>query len=76
MRIAPVLERVENLMVQVVECENLLFGDVVTVSGLLNFKSLKGALARVPVPFDTWPKPDLESIMDRTRGWRTAVNSE
>lgn len=44
-RVAPALERVHNLTVQVVECENLLFGDVVTVSGLLNFKSLKGALA-------------------------------
>ncbi|MEM1057505.1 MAG: DUF512 domain-containing protein [Bacteroidota bacterium] len=44
-RVAPILERTENLTVQVVECENLLFGDVVTVSGLLNFRSLRVGLA-------------------------------
>ena len=44
-RVAPLLERVENLTVRVVECENTLFGDVVTVSGLLNFKSLEAAMA-------------------------------
>ncbi|OZC03286.1 DUF512 domain-containing protein [Rubricoccus marinus] len=43
-RVAPVLERVENLTVNVVGCENTLFGSVVTVSGLLNFKSLKAGL--------------------------------
>ncbi len=43
-RIAPVLREVRNLDVQVVEAENLLFGDSVTVSGLLNFKSFYAAL--------------------------------
>ncbi|MEO0560034.1 MAG: DUF512 domain-containing protein, partial [Bacteroidota bacterium] len=44
-RVAPVLNAVENLDVAIVPCENLLFGDVVTVSGLLNFKSFRAALA-------------------------------
>ena len=44
-RVAPVLERVEGLTVRVVECPNLLFGEVVTVSGLLNYKSLRAALS-------------------------------
>jgi NifB/MoaA-like Fe-S oxidoreductase len=43
-RVAPVLRSVENLEVEVVAAENLLFGDVVTVSGLLNFKSFYAAL--------------------------------
>ncbi len=43
-RVAPVLRQVENLEVQVVVAENLLFGDSVTVSGLLNFKSFETAL--------------------------------
>jgi putative radical SAM enzyme (TIGR03279 family) len=43
-RVAPVLRGVGNLEVEVVAAENLLFGDVVTVSGLLNFKSFYGAL--------------------------------
>lgn len=43
--VRPALERVEGLRVQVVSCENLLFGDSVTVSGLLNFKSFRAALA-------------------------------
>ena len=44
-RVAPVLNGVGNLDVNVVTCENRLFGDVVTVSGLLNFKSFRAALA-------------------------------
>jgi NifB/MoaA-like Fe-S oxidoreductase len=43
-RVAPVLRSVKNLEVEVVAAENLLFGDVVTVSGLLNFKSFYAAL--------------------------------
>ena len=43
-RVRPVLEGVEGLDVQVVACENTLFGDSVTVSGLLNMKSLRSAL--------------------------------
>ncbi|NNF56632.1 MAG: DUF512 domain-containing protein [Rhodothermaceae bacterium] len=43
-RVAPVLRQVERLDVQVVAAENKLFGDVVTVSGLLNFKSFVAAL--------------------------------
>jgi putative radical SAM enzyme (TIGR03279 family) len=43
-RVAPVLRTVGNLEVEVVAAENLLFGDVVTVSGLLNFKSFYAAL--------------------------------
>ena len=43
-RIAPMLRAVENLEVEVVTAENLLLGDVVTVSGLLNFKSFYAAL--------------------------------
>ena len=43
-RVRPVLETVGGLGVQVVPCENTLFGDSVTVSGLLNFKSLRAAL--------------------------------
>ena len=42
---APVLAGVEGLDANVVTCENLLFGDSVTVSGLLNFKSFRAALA-------------------------------
>jgi len=38
-RIAPVLRGIGNLDIDVVACENTLFGDSVTVSGLLNFKS-------------------------------------
>ena len=44
-RVRPVLEGVGGLEVQVVACENTLFGDSVTVSGLLNFKSLAAALS-------------------------------
>lgn len=44
-RVAPVLRGVDGLDVEVVPCENTLFGDSVTVSGLLNFKSLHAALA-------------------------------
>ena len=44
-RVAPVLAQVDGLDVQTVACENLLFGDSVTVSGLLNFKSFVAALA-------------------------------
>ena len=43
-RVAPALREVENLDVQVVTAENFLFGDVVTVSGLLNYKSFYAAL--------------------------------
>lgn len=43
-RIAPVLRQVGNLEVEVVTAENILFGDTVTVSGLLNFKSFYAAL--------------------------------
>ncbi len=43
-RVAPVLHGVEGLDVQVVPVENTLFGDVVTVSGLLNFQSFEAAL--------------------------------
>lgn len=43
-RVRPVLEGVGGLAVQVVPCENTLFGDSVTVSGLLNFRSLRDAL--------------------------------
>lgn len=43
-RVRPVLERIGGLSVQVVEAENLLFGDSVTVSGLLNFVSFHAAL--------------------------------
>ncbi|MEO1631384.1 MAG: DUF512 domain-containing protein, partial [Bacteroidota bacterium] len=43
-RIAPVLRQVDNLDVQVVECHNRLFGDSVTVSGLLNYKSFHKTL--------------------------------
>ena len=43
-RVAPVLRSVEHLDVQVVAAENLLFGDSVTVSGLLNYKSFYAAL--------------------------------
>ncbi|MDX1530529.1 MAG: DUF512 domain-containing protein [Rhodothermales bacterium] len=44
-RVAPVLEdAVDGLTVQVVACENRLFGDSVTVSGLLNFKSFAATL--------------------------------
>ncbi len=43
-RVAPVLEQVEGLDVQVVACPNTLFGEVVTVSGLLNYKSLVARL--------------------------------
>ncbi len=43
-RVAPVLAGVEGLDVRVVPVENTLFGSVVTVSGLLNVKSLRAAL--------------------------------
>lgn len=43
-RVRPLLERVEGLDVDVVTCRNRLFGDVVTVSGLLNFKSFLAEL--------------------------------
>ena len=43
-RVAPVLAQVDGLDVQVVAVENALFGSVVTVSGLLNFKSLSATL--------------------------------
>ena len=43
-RVRPVLERVGGLAVDVVACPNLLFGEVVTVSGLLNFKSFLARL--------------------------------
>src|SRR5690606_6254912 len=43
-RVAPVLRAVENLHVEVVACENRLFGAPVTVSGLLNFRSFHAAL--------------------------------
>ncbi len=43
-RVEPVLERVDGLDVEVVACENRLFGEVVTVSGLLNFKSFLAEL--------------------------------
>ena len=42
--VAPVLQRVEGLQADVVPCENTLFGDSVTVSGLLNYKSLAHTL--------------------------------
>jgi hypothetical protein len=44
-RVAPVLRGVEGVTVQVVQAPNRLFGDVVTVSGLLNFISFHAALA-------------------------------
>jgi putative radical SAM enzyme (TIGR03279 family) len=44
-RVAPVLERVAGMAVDVVPCENRLFGDSVTVSGLLNYRSFFQALA-------------------------------
>lgn len=44
-RVAPVLRAVENLDVRVVAAPNRLLGDVVTVSGLLNFVSFHAALA-------------------------------
>ena len=44
-RFAPRLRKVGNLDVSVVPCENTLFGDSVTVSGLLNFKSFKAGLS-------------------------------
>lgn len=43
-RIKPVLETTHGLDVQVVPCENKLFGEAVTVSGLLNFESFVAAL--------------------------------
>ena len=43
-RVRPVLEGVGGLSVDVVACENRLFGEVVTVSGLLNFKSFLAEL--------------------------------
>ncbi len=43
-RIAPILRSVGNLGVEVIACDNVLFGDSVTVSGLLNFKSFVHAL--------------------------------
>ena len=43
-RVVPILERVEGLTADVVSCRNLLFGEVVTVSGLLNFKSFVAEL--------------------------------
>lgn len=44
-RVVPVLAAVDGLDVQTVVCENLLFGDSVTVSGLLNYRSFHAALA-------------------------------
>ena len=44
-RIAPMLRAIEGLDVQVIAARNRLFGDVVTVSGLLNFISFHAALA-------------------------------
>jgi putative radical SAM enzyme (TIGR03279 family) len=44
-RVAPVLRRVGGLDVHVVRAENRLFGDSVTVSGLLNYVSFHSALA-------------------------------
>lgn len=43
-RVAPLLARVANLEVDLVTCSNLLFGEAVTVSGLLNYRSLDAAL--------------------------------
>ena len=43
-RVVPVLESVEGLEVEVATCANLLFGEVVTVSGLLNYKSFLAEL--------------------------------
>jgi putative radical SAM enzyme (TIGR03279 family) len=43
-RVKPVLEGVEGLTADVVPAENLLFGDSVTVSGLLNYRSFWHAL--------------------------------
>ncbi|HYE95138.1 MAG TPA: DUF512 domain-containing protein [Rubricoccaceae bacterium] len=44
-RVVPALRVVGGLDVQVVPCENRLFGDSVTVSGLLNWRSFHAALA-------------------------------
>jgi putative radical SAM enzyme (TIGR03279 family) len=44
-RVRPVLEGVGGLDVRVVPCVNTLFGDTVTVSGLLNFRSFHDTLA-------------------------------
>ena len=43
-RVVPALEGVAGLEAEVVSCPNLLFGEVVTVSGLLNFKSFAARL--------------------------------
>jgi NifB/MoaA-like Fe-S oxidoreductase len=43
-RVAPTLRKVDGLDIQVVACRNVLLGDVVTVSGLLNFVSFEAAL--------------------------------
>ena len=43
-RVEPLLEAVGGLEVDVVTCANKLFGEVVTVSGLLNFKSFLAEL--------------------------------
>ena len=43
-KVVPALEAVGGLSADVVTCPNLLFGEVVTVSGLLNFKSFAAAL--------------------------------
>ena len=44
-RVVPRLSDVGGLEAEVVACRNLLFGDVVTVSGLLNYKSFLAELA-------------------------------
>lgn len=43
-KIRPILDSVEGLTTNIISCENKLFGDSVTVSGLLNFKSFENAL--------------------------------
>jgi len=44
-RVLPSLEAIDGLEAEVVACPNLLFGEVDTVSGLLNFKSFLAELA-------------------------------
>ncbi len=73
-RVVPVLERVEGLDVDVVTCPNLLFGEVVTVSGLLNYKSFLAALAprARPARSVTWSCSRRTRSTSRACSWTTA----
>lgn len=66
-RVAPVLEQVAGLTVDVVPAENLLFGDAVTVSGLLGYRSFWKALK---------PLKDAGRLGDRVLLPPDAVNFE